>query len=141
MSADARRSTRPHNAAGEGIAAPEPGLTPAELIARATALRERLRAEQDASEARGCHSPELQEAFVAAGFYRALQPRRFGGYEFDYPTFYKAMLEISRGDPARGPDRARSRGLRPGGGRGRSERSVRRGQPRRPRAQRGPARE
>ena len=102
MSADAGRRTRPHDAAGEGIAAPEPGLTPAELIARAAALRERLRAEQDASEARGCHSPELQEAFVAAGFYRALQPRRFGGYEFDYPTFYKAMLEISRGDPAVG---------------------------------------
>jgi 3-hydroxy-9,10-secoandrosta-1,3,5(10)-triene-9,17-dione monooxygenase len=102
MSADARRRTRPHDAAGEGIAAPEPGLTPAELIARAAALRERVRAEQDASEARGHHSPELQEAFVAAGFYRALQPRRFGGYEFDYPTFYRAMLEICRGDPAVG---------------------------------------
>ncbi len=83
-----------------GIAVPEPDLTPAELIARAAALRERLRAEQDQSEVRGHHSPELQAAFVAAGFYRALQPRRFGGYEFDYPTFYKAMIEIARGDPA-----------------------------------------
>jgi 3-hydroxy-9,10-secoandrosta-1,3,5(10)-triene-9,17-dione monooxygenase len=82
------------------IAPPEPGLTPQELIARAASFRERLRAEQDASEARGHHSPELQEAFVAAGFYRALQPKRFGGYEFDYPTFYKAMIEIARGDPA-----------------------------------------
>lgn len=79
---------------------PEPGLTGAELIRRAASLRERLRAEQDRSEARGCHSPELQEAFVAAGFYRALQPKRFGGYEFDYTTFYKAMAEIARGDPA-----------------------------------------
>ena len=88
------------SAAKGGIAQPEPGLTPAELIARAAAFRERLRAEQDQAEARGHHSPELQEAFVAAGFYRALQPRRFGGYEFDYPTFYKAMIEIARGDPA-----------------------------------------
>jgi 3-hydroxy-9,10-secoandrosta-1,3,5(10)-triene-9,17-dione monooxygenase len=93
MSADAGR--RP-------VPAPEPGLTPAELIARAAALRGRVRAEQDQSEARGCHSPELQEAFVAAGFYRALQPRRFGGYEFDYPTYYTAMLEICRGDPGVG---------------------------------------
>src|SRR5262249_5890885 len=93
---------RPQDKSMQGIAAPEPGLTPRELIARAAALRERVQAEQDASEARGYHSPELQEAFVKAGFYRALQPRRFGGYEFDYPTFYKAMIEISRGDPAVG---------------------------------------
>jgi 3-hydroxy-9,10-secoandrosta-1,3,5(10)-triene-9,17-dione monooxygenase len=81
------------------IPSPEPGLTPAELVKRAAAFRERLRAEQDASEARGHHSPELQAAFVKAGFYRALQPRRFGGYELDYPAFYRAMLEIARGDP------------------------------------------
>jgi 3-hydroxy-9,10-secoandrosta-1,3,5(10)-triene-9,17-dione monooxygenase len=84
------------------LAPPEPGLTPAELIARAASFRDWLRAEQDASEARGHHSPELQEAFVKAGFYRALQPKRFGGYEFDYPSYYKAMLEICRGDPAVG---------------------------------------
>jgi 3-hydroxy-9,10-secoandrosta-1,3,5(10)-triene-9,17-dione monooxygenase len=98
MSSDAGRRTRPHG--GESLAVPEPGLTPAELVARAAAFRERLRAEQDQSEARGCHSPELQDAFVKAQFYRALQPKRFGGYEFDYPTFYKAMIEIARGDPA-----------------------------------------
>ncbi|HEY1244615.1 MAG TPA: acyl-CoA dehydrogenase [Hyphomicrobiaceae bacterium] len=102
MMSDAGRRIRPQERTGQGIAAPEPALTPADLIARAAALRERVRAEQDASEARGCHSPELQEAFVKAGFFRALQPRRFGGYEFDYPTFYRAMLEISRGDPAVG---------------------------------------
>jgi 3-hydroxy-9,10-secoandrosta-1,3,5(10)-triene-9,17-dione monooxygenase len=81
---------------------PEPGLPPAELIARAAALRDTVRAEQDQSEARGHHSPELQAAFLKAGFYRALQPRRFGGYEIDYPSYYKAMLEICRGDPGVG---------------------------------------
>jgi len=102
MSSDARQRARPQDMTGVGIAAPEPGLTPQELIARAAALRERLLSEQDRSEAHGHHSPELQEAFVKAGFYRALQPRRFGGYELDYPTFYRAMIEISRGDPAVG---------------------------------------
>jgi 3-hydroxy-9,10-secoandrosta-1,3,5(10)-triene-9,17-dione monooxygenase len=102
MSSDAGRRTRGRNEAPQRLPPPEPGLTPAELIARAVALRERLRAEQDQSEARGCHSPELQEEFVKAGFYRALNPKRFGGYEFDYPSFYKAMVEISRGDPGVG---------------------------------------
>jgi 3-hydroxy-9,10-secoandrosta-1,3,5(10)-triene-9,17-dione monooxygenase len=102
MRSDAGRRMRPQESAGAGLAPPEPGLTPAELIARAAALREKVRAEQDQSEARGHHSPELQEAFVRAGFYRALQPRRFGGYELDYPSYYKAMLEICRGDPGVG---------------------------------------
>jgi len=93
MSSDAGRE------APRALSQPEPGLTGAELIRRAISLRAQLRAEQDQSEARGCHSPGLEEAFVAAGFYRALQPRRFGGYEFDYTTFYRAMVEIARGDP------------------------------------------
>ena len=100
MSSDDGRRAKAREDGPRHLPAPEPGLTPKELIARAVALRERLRAEQDQSEARGCHSPELQEEFVKAGFYRALNPKRFGGYEFDYPTFYKAMVEISRGGVA-----------------------------------------
>lgn len=102
MSSDERRRDRPQGDTGQGLAAPEPGLTPAELIRRAAAFRPRLRAEQDQSEARGCHSPALQEEFVQAGFYRALQPKRFGGYALDYASFFKAMVEIARGDPAVG---------------------------------------
>ena len=34
---------------------------------------------------------------IAAGFYRIVQPRRFGGYEFDVPTFYRVMMEVARG--------------------------------------------
>ena len=33
---------------------------------------------------------------------RILQPRRFGGYEFDLPTFWKVMVAISEGDPGTG---------------------------------------
>lgn len=78
---------------------PEPGLTAAELIARARALRERLRAEQDENDERGTYSPALHEVFVKAGFFRITQPRLFGGYEFDLATFYRVMLEIARGQP------------------------------------------
>jgi 3-hydroxy-9,10-secoandrosta-1,3,5(10)-triene-9,17-dione monooxygenase len=84
------------------IAQPEPGLAAADLIARAQALRERLRAEQDESDERGTYSPAMHEAFLEAGFYRITQPRLFGGYEFDLATYYRVMLEISRGHPAVG---------------------------------------
>jgi 3-hydroxy-9,10-secoandrosta-1,3,5(10)-triene-9,17-dione monooxygenase len=96
VAALASRPSRP------AIPQPEPGLTAAELIARARALREALRAQQDESDARGTYSPEMHQAFVAAGFYRITQPRLFGGYELDLTTFYRVMLEIARGHPAVG---------------------------------------
>jgi len=81
---------------------PEPDLTPKELIARAVALRPQLRAEQAEADERGSYSEAMHRQFLEAGFYRAVQPRMFGGYEFDIPTFYKTMLEISRGHPGSG---------------------------------------
>jgi 3-hydroxy-9,10-secoandrosta-1,3,5(10)-triene-9,17-dione monooxygenase len=87
---------------GTTVPAPEPNLTPDEFIQRAVALRPRLRAEQDETERRGVHSEALHHEFRKAGFYRALQPRRFGGYEFDLKTFYRLAIELSRGDPSTG---------------------------------------
>jgi 3-hydroxy-9,10-secoandrosta-1,3,5(10)-triene-9,17-dione monooxygenase len=84
------------------IPVPEPGLTPAELVARAAALRPVLRAQQDENDARGRYGEDLHQAFLKAGFYRITQPRLFGGYEFDLVTFYRVMLEISRGHPGVG---------------------------------------
>lgn len=81
---------------------PEPDLTPEEIIARAAAMREHLRAEQDATEQRTYYSPETHEMFKAAGFYRILQPRRFGGYEFSIETFYRVVMELARGCPSTG---------------------------------------
>jgi len=81
---------------------PEPDLTPGELIARAAALKPLLRRQQVENDERGSYSQELHEAFLKAGLYRTVQPRMFGGYEFDIPTFYKAMLEISHGHPSAG---------------------------------------
>jgi len=84
------------------ISSPEPGVAREELVARAVALRKRLYDAQDESEAQGCYSEALHEEFRRNGFYRITQPRVFGGYELDLPTFYKVMLEISRGDPGVG---------------------------------------
>src|SRR5262249_44512961 len=84
------------------IAPPEPELTPAELLARAEALRPALRERQAATEATGRLLDETHAAFVEAGFYRTLQPRRFGGYEFPLRDFVRVMSAVSRGCPSSG---------------------------------------
>ncbi|MGH2363400.1 MAG: acyl-CoA dehydrogenase [Chloroflexota bacterium] len=82
------------------VPVPEPDLTPAEMIARATNMRDLLRADQEESEKRGYYSEEIHQAFTNAGFYRMLQPRMFGGYEFDFPTYYRIAVEVGRGGSA-----------------------------------------
>ena len=84
------------------IPAPEPSLTPAQMVARAREMVPVLRERQAECESLGRIPSETNDAFVAAGFYRILQPRRFGGYEFDLETFAKVMIEISRGCPSSG---------------------------------------
>jgi len=96
MSAQAKPSLR------VVIPVPEPDLTPKEMIARAAAFRPKLRAQQDENDERGTYSEALHRDFLKAGFYRTTQPRLFGGYEFDLTTFYRVMLEISRGHPGAG---------------------------------------
>jgi 3-hydroxy-9,10-secoandrosta-1,3,5(10)-triene-9,17-dione monooxygenase len=73
-----------------------------DLISKADAFRARLLDEQAATEERAQYSEELHEAFTEAGFYRLLQPRRYGGLEVDIPTFYRVMMSISRGCPSTG---------------------------------------
>ena len=72
------------------------------MVARADALRPQLRDEQAETEARGYYSEGLHEEFRRAGLYRMLQPRRFGGYEFDVPTFARAIMSVARGCPSSG---------------------------------------
>jgi 3-hydroxy-9,10-secoandrosta-1,3,5(10)-triene-9,17-dione monooxygenase len=81
----------------KSIPAPEPNLTPAEMIARADALRPVLRARQACCESLGHLPDETHSDFMKAGFYRAVQPRRFGGYEFDLPTFARMIINVARG--------------------------------------------
>ncbi len=84
------------------IPPPEPDLTPREMLQRAEAMRPVLRERQPMCEEIGRLPEETNQEFVNAGFYRILQPRRFGGYEFDVPDFIKVMTEVSRGCPESG---------------------------------------
>lgn len=86
------------SASQRAVPVPEPELTPEEMIRRAIALQPRLRAEQEETERRGVHSPAMEQEFRKAGFYRCIQPRRFGGYEFELKTFYRLAIEVARGD-------------------------------------------
>jgi 3-hydroxy-9,10-secoandrosta-1,3,5(10)-triene-9,17-dione monooxygenase len=76
--------------------------TAEELVAAADELRPRLLEDQAASEERTRYSEELHETFRELGFYRLLQPRRYGGLEMDVPTFYRVMMSIARGCPSTG---------------------------------------
>ena len=82
---------------GSGLAPPEPDLTPEEMIARAVALRPRLIADQEATGKGTYYSAEMHEAFLNAGFYHLYVPQRYGGYEFDVPTYVGVVQEIARG--------------------------------------------
>jgi 3-hydroxy-9,10-secoandrosta-1,3,5(10)-triene-9,17-dione monooxygenase len=81
------------------IPSPEADVTVDELLHRAEALRPLLRERQDACEAAGELSEDTNQRFVAAGFYRILQPRLFGGYEFALPDFIRVMIAVARGCP------------------------------------------
>ena len=81
---------------------PEPNLTPEELIARAAALRGKLRERQAECERLGRLPDATLQDYLDAGFYRVMQPRRFGGYEFDLDTFLSVTVELSRGCPSSG---------------------------------------
>ena len=80
-----------------GIAPPEPRLTADEMLERARALRPVLRTRQALCEQLGRIPDETNSDFVRAGFYRMLQPRLFGGYEFSLVDFIRVMSEVSRG--------------------------------------------
>ena len=84
------------------IAPPEPDLTPEEMLRRAIEMRPVLRERQAECESLGCLPESTNSEFVKAGFYRILQPRRFGGYEFDIPTFVRVMSAVARGCPSSG---------------------------------------
>jgi 3-hydroxy-9,10-secoandrosta-1,3,5(10)-triene-9,17-dione monooxygenase len=79
--------------------APEPDLTPEILIARAKALIPDIIAQAEEAEKLGHHTAELDQKFTEAGFYRMLQPRRFGGYAVDMRTYWQVMLHVATGDP------------------------------------------
>ncbi|HEY4405216.1 MAG TPA: acyl-CoA dehydrogenase family protein [Xanthobacteraceae bacterium] len=72
--------------------------TPAELIARARAMIPVLAARAAAAEAERALPEETIADMQAAGFFRVLQPRRFGGYEMDMATYFEIQLALGQGD-------------------------------------------
>lgn len=84
------------------LAAPDPTLTESEIIERAVALRPALLERQQQTEQLTHYPKDTHEDFLRAGFYRILQPRRYGGYEFGLPVFYRVVTETARGCPSTG---------------------------------------
>ncbi|MBD2783216.1 hypothetical protein ID858_05365 [Xenorhabdus sp. DI] len=65
-------------------------------------MRNLLREKQDEHNKLGTYSQELHEFFLKWGFYRLLQPKRYGGFEFSFSEYYRIMLAISEGHPSLG---------------------------------------
>jgi 3-hydroxy-9,10-secoandrosta-1,3,5(10)-triene-9,17-dione monooxygenase len=84
------------------IPAPEPELTQEAIIQRARDMVPTLRARQEETEELGRLPDVTSRELIDAGFYRILQPRRFGGYEFDLPTFSRVAIQLARGCPSTG---------------------------------------
>ncbi len=76
-------------------AADDPAATRARLLANADALEPLLRAHIDDSETNRRLSPGVIAAFHEAGFFRMLQPRRWGGLEVHPNTFFDVQIRIA----------------------------------------------
>jgi len=71
---------------------------PAEIVARARAMIPTL-AERSLEGRRQRRIPDETIADMQrAGFFRVLQPKRWGGYEMDLGTFYDVQLALAEGD-------------------------------------------
>jgi alkylation response protein AidB-like acyl-CoA dehydrogenase len=84
----------------EAVAAGSPD--PAALIESARALAPLLRARAQQTEQERQISAEVIELCRAAGFFRLLQPRRFGGLEYRFSDFLQVAIELGRGDGSTG---------------------------------------
>ena len=75
---------------------------PAELIARAHAMITTLAQRSLRQKERRGILPETVAEMHAAGFFRVLQPERWGGYEMDLGTFYDIEIALGEGDMSTG---------------------------------------
>ena len=85
-----RRSTAP------GFA----GVAYDEAVRRAREMVPRLRERAAAAEAARIMPPETLRDLHASGLLRTLQPRRWGGMEFDFIAYVDFPLELARGCPS-----------------------------------------
>lgn len=71
-----------------------------EIIARATALIPVLRERAADVEKNRMVSTETIRDFTEAGFFKILQPKRWGGYEMNPNVLNKVLMELGRGCPS-----------------------------------------
>jgi len=74
----------------------------AELLSRARALQPVLQERSEQTRELRQVMPETIADFKAAGFFRMIQPARFGGYEMNPKHFYDVVFEIARACPSSG---------------------------------------
>ncbi len=70
----------------------------AEIIARARAMGSTLAARSLEARRRCRIADETIAEMQRAGLFRVLQPKRWGGYEMDLPTFYEIQFALAQGD-------------------------------------------
>lgn len=71
--------------------------TPEELLARARAMVPGLRARADDIEQARCVPRDVIDQFREAGFFRIVQPKKWGGYEMNPIVFMRVLGELGRG--------------------------------------------
>jgi 3-hydroxy-9,10-secoandrosta-1,3,5(10)-triene-9,17-dione monooxygenase len=69
----------------------------AELIGRAQALAPVLAQRAEAAQAAGRIPDETIADMQAAGFFKVLQPKRYGGYELEPQVFFEIQMALARG--------------------------------------------
>jgi len=88
---NAPRAVSNRNAPGFG------GVSYAEALERARALVPALRSRAAAAESARAMPPETVADLHASGLLRTLQPKRWGGMEFDFVAYVDFPLELARG--------------------------------------------
>lgn len=69
-----------------------------QLLASAQALMPVLRERAPEASARGQLHPETIEDFQKAGFFKIVQPARWGGYELHPNVFFEVQMKLAEGD-------------------------------------------
>jgi alkylation response protein AidB-like acyl-CoA dehydrogenase len=88
----------PTDAAAPGRNSPVPHAPPLQsFVAAADALVPMLRERAQATEVARKISEETIDAFRQAGFFKLMQPARYGGYEYGFTGFIDVISELGRG--------------------------------------------
>jgi 3-hydroxy-9,10-secoandrosta-1,3,5(10)-triene-9,17-dione monooxygenase len=72
--------------------------TPAEVVARATALAPALASRADECERRRCVPEATIADYIDAGLHKIMQPQRYGGWGMGWDTLCESAVEFGKGD-------------------------------------------